>query len=210
MKTYEKVGLAIGAAALGFAAYQTWMQKEAVDQTRVVNPPQSPITGAKNAIFGAVNTGKSFLQGIIHTGSSGANEVKNKVYSGAAGIYHAGGSDIKYFEDTGQNGLKYLYDKGGDVGNAVRQGTGWFFTKGKDAMGNTYEAARSYIPSSLTSIGGLSGIFGAPKNQKELGKPKPPSENKTEDWMNSFIHPFNTTKAPNDNDPSTYMGIRIT
>ena len=189
MKTYEKIGLMIGAAALGFAAYQTYIQKEAVNKKPVMDTARSVIVGGENMISGAVETGKNFVGGLVKRGSDGANEVKNKVYSGASGLYQAGANSVNFVTDTGQNGLKYIWNTGADTGNALRETGGWFFTKGKDAMGNTYEAARTYIPNALTSLGGLTGIYRATKHEKPIGKPTPPSKNKTEDWIQSYTNP---------------------
>ena len=203
-KKYETIAIGIGLAALGFTAYQTYIQKEAVDQNPIQQKNKSPIIAAKENIQNAVKSGTSFISGIFSKGSKAAEDAKNEMFSGASGIFHTGTDKAREISNTGSNGLKYLYNRTEDTGNAFRNTVGWFYTKGKSAMGSTYEAARTSIPKNPISFGGLTGIFTAKKEKKPIG-----GQNKTENWINSFMHPFNTTKAPNDNDPSTYTGISI-
>lgn len=62
MKDYEKAAIAIGAAALGLAAYQAHKTKEAVDATQATDPSRNPVQAAVDLSRNMIGSTTSWLR----------------------------------------------------------------------------------------------------------------------------------------------------
>ena len=130
MKKYEKIGVAIGAGALGLAAYQAWKAKQGVDSVMSLDPSRSPITGAlektKSMVGGTFSwfrqrfddvTGrvKGRTENIVNTMKAvpeGYSYWLEKSKDVGFKVGEAGGRYIRDFQERTKTGIKRLTNKG--------------------------------------------------------------------------------------------------
>ena len=113
MKNFEKVAIGIGAAALGFTAYQAYKTKQAADATDATDPSKNPISAAIDLAQHTIGDFTDWMHGGFDT-STGyvrgkaedvVNTIKAAPYSAWYGITEA---KDKAFKAT-ESGTKYIW-----------------------------------------------------------------------------------------------------
>ena len=193
MKDYEKVGVGIGVAALGFAAYQAYKTKQAADAIESTDPSRSPVNTAielaENTIGGVTTWFTQTIDEATGKVKGGAEEVINKVVAAPYVIYYG----IKGTVDKGlgatEAGTKYirshvskLFKSGKEK---LEQLTNKPFTLMGSVSSHLYESSRENIPSSSIHI--LNSLTGVGSGLVETTKKSP---SKVIDYVKGLIPPW--------------------
>lgn len=160
MKDYEKAALAVGAGALGLAAYQAWKSKQAADATTATDPSRNPIQTAvdlsRNMIGGTVDWFKQVFDRSTGYTKGRAENVVNTMKAAAYSPLYLIEKTGDFGRDAVEAGSKYLWSfmaqKGADTKTKIEQLTNKPFT----LMGATVTTAQKrYIPTITSAIGDI-------------------------------------------------------
>lgn len=170
MKDYEKGAIAIGVAALGFAAYQAIKTKEAVDATHATDPSRNPVTTAVELARNTIgSTGSWFRQrfdnatgytkgksqDVVDWVTGGFNEAGNFVY----GI---GSTGLDFGKNATEAGTKYVWSFGANAAKTGKDTVKVIGNKSFTLMGSVptyiYNAARNVPKRSTDIANAISGV----------------------------------------------------
>ena len=178
MKDYEKAAIGIGAAALGFAAYQAYKTKQAADATDATDPSKNPISTAidlaqhtigdfTNWMHGGFDSSTGYVKGKTE---DVVDTIKAAPYTVWYGITDA---KDKAFKAT-ESGTKYVWSLGAKTAKNSKTIYNQLTNKPFTLMG----AAPTYVYNSLRQIPqSADGIFNvltsvgskAEKTTKKIG-----------------------------------------
>lgn len=186
IKDYEKIAIGIGVTALGFAAYQAFKAKEAVDAVQATDPKKNPVDTAidlsKHIVGNAGNWFTNRYDAATGYTKGKADAIVNTLWTRPSDVvYHYGGKITDLGKGATEAGTKYVWGAGANIAKSGKEKVYQLTNKGFTLMGSApryvYDSARK-LPITAAAIKSMATGIGS-KLEKTTGS----ARNKIGGWL---------------------------
>lgn len=171
MKDYEKAAIAIGAAALGLAAYQAHKTKQAVDATEATDPSRNPIQAAIDLSGHVIGSTASWLTQRLDKATGFVKGKSEDVINTMKAVTYSPLYVVEKAKDFGKNaaeaGSKYLWNGMGLINATGKKLIEPLTNKPFTLMGATVtsDIQTRYLPTMVGYIGDLKTSIGSKREE---------------------------------------------